>query len=122
MYDVDLKKDDEIQEFIKHPGMTTVVAMSKAFTHGKAKVRSTIPDPNHHLNTLIKDKYSYLKTPRWNGNAMEVGTAGQCVLVGYAKGIEEYRAVDKSAYRPECTGYPCSQHWEERQPEVLNAH
>ena len=37
---------------------------------------------------------------------MEVGTIGTRVLVGYAKGIEEYCAVaDKALYRFECTGY-----------------
>ena len=83
----------------------TVVAMSKAFTHGKEKVRSTIPDPNHHLNTLdVKDKYSYLKTPRWNG--MHGGrTAGTCA----GRLCQRHRRIPccswQSAYRFECTGY-----------------
>jgi hydrogenase large subunit len=37
-------------------------------------------------------KASYLKTPRWKGNAMEVGPLAR-VLVGYASGREDFKAV-----------------------------
>jgi len=44
----------------------------------------------------VDNKYSYLKTPRWKGNAMEVGPLAR-VLVGYARGREEYKeVVDKA--------------------------
>ncbi len=36
--------------------------------------------------------YSWLKTPRWRGNAMEVGPLAR-MLVGYASGREEFKAV-----------------------------
>ncbi len=36
--------------------------------------------------------YSWLKTPRWQGNAMEVGPLAR-MLIGYASGREDYRQV-----------------------------
>ncbi len=93
VYDVDLKKDDEIQEFIKHSWYDYSGGDEQGLHpwKGESKINYTGPKPPfEHLD--VKDKYSYLKTPRWNGNAMEVGPLAR-VLVGYAKGIEEYRAV-----------------------------
>jgi hydrogenase large subunit len=40
----------------------------------------------------VDEKYSYLKTPRWKGNAVEVGPLAR-VLIGYARGREDYKAV-----------------------------
>ena len=37
-----------------------------------------------------KSKYSYIKTPRWKGQAMEVGPLAR-MLVGYASGREEFK-------------------------------
>ena len=39
-----------------------------------------------------KKAYSWLKTPRWKGNAMEVGPLAR-MLVGFASGRDEYKAV-----------------------------
>lgn len=93
VYDVDLKKDDEVQEFIKHSWYEYSGGDDKGLHpwKGESKINYTGPKPPfEHLD--VKDKYSYLKTPRWNGNAMEVGPLAR-VLVGYAKGVEEYKAV-----------------------------
>jgi len=46
--------------------------------------------PYDYLNT--DQQYSWLKTPRWKGNAMEVGPLSR-MLVGYASGREEYKEV-----------------------------
>jgi hydrogenase large subunit len=46
--------------------------------------------PYEHLDET--GAYSWLKTPRWRGHAMEVGPLAR-MLVGYASGREEYKAV-----------------------------
>ncbi|MDP2721510.1 MAG: nickel-dependent hydrogenase large subunit [Bacteroidales bacterium] len=40
----------------------------------------------------VDNKYSWLKTPRWNGHPMEVGPLSR-MLVGYASGKEEFKEV-----------------------------
>ena len=55
--------------------------------------------PNHpieHLN--VEGKYSWLKTPRWKGHAMEVGPLAR-MLVGYASGREEIKEVVDAALK-----------------------
>jgi hydrogenase large subunit len=49
---------------------------------GETNLRYTGPKPPYeHLN--VDEKYSWLKTPRWKGHAMEVGPLAR-MLVGYA--------------------------------------
>ncbi|MCB0667102.1 MAG: nickel-dependent hydrogenase large subunit, partial [Saprospiraceae bacterium] len=50
--------------------------------------------PYDHLN--FDEKYSYLKTPRWKGHAMEVGPLAR-MLVGYARGREDFKEVVDAA-------------------------
>lgn len=67
-----------------------------AYILGKeSKVKYTGPKPPfEHLDTT--QKYSYLKTPRWKGHAMEVGPLSR-ILVGYARGNKEFQeVVDKA--------------------------
>ncbi len=93
VYDVDLRKDDEIQEFINH-SWYEYESGDKTGLHpwkGESKVKYTGPKPPFEfLNT--NEKYSYLKTPRWKGNPVEVGPLAR-MLVGYARGREDFKAV-----------------------------
>lgn len=93
VYDVDLRKDDEIQEFINH-SWYEYEGGDKTGLHpwkGESKVKYTGPKPPFEfLNT--NEKYSYLKTPRWKGNPVEVGPLAR-MLVGYARGREDFKAV-----------------------------
>jgi hydrogenase large subunit len=93
VYDVDLKKEDEVQEFITHSWYEYKEGNDKGLHpwKGESKVKYSGPKPPFdHLNT--DEKYSYLKTPRWKGNAMEVGPLAR-MLVGYARGREDFKAV-----------------------------
>lgn len=91
--EVDLRKDDEIQEFISHSwyeyqgGDNTGLHPWK----GESKVKYSGPKPPFE-QLDVTQKYSYLKTPRWKGQAMEVGPLAR-VLVGYARGREDFKAV-----------------------------
>ncbi|MBL7846029.1 MAG: nickel-dependent hydrogenase large subunit [Cyclobacteriaceae bacterium] len=97
--DVDLRADNEVQEFIAH-SWYEYAGGDDAGLHpwkGETKVKYTGPKPPYdYLN--VEDKYSFLKTPRWKGNAMEVGPLAR-VLVGYARGREEYKEVVDSTLR-----------------------
>jgi hydrogenase large subunit len=91
--EVDLRKDDEIEEFISHSWYEYAGGNDKGLHpwKGESKVKYTGPKPPFD-QLDVTEKYSYLKTPRWKGHAMEVGPLAR-VLVGYARGREEYKAV-----------------------------
>ena len=93
VYDVDLRNDEEVKEYITH-SWYEYEGGDKVGLHpwkGESKVKYSGPmPPFEHLNT--DEKYSYLKTPRWKGNAMEVGPLAR-VLVGYARGREDYQEI-----------------------------
>ena len=97
IHEVDLRKDDEVQEFITQSWYEYKEGDQKGLHpwKGESKVKYSGPKPPfEHLNT--DEKYSYLKTPRWKGHAMEVGPLAR-VLVGYAKGRPEFKeVVDKA--------------------------
>lgn len=97
VYDVDLRNDEEVREYITHSWYEYSAGNDEGLHpwKGETKLNYTGPvPPFEHLD--VSGKYSYLKTPRWKGNAMEVGPLAR-VLVGYARGKEEYKeVVDKA--------------------------
>jgi hydrogenase large subunit len=97
VHEVDLRKDEEVQEFINHSWYEYKGgdAVGLHPWKGESKVKYTGPKPPfEHLDTT--QKYSYLKTPRWKGEAMEVGPLAR-VLVAYAQGNKEVKElVDKT--------------------------
>ena len=93
VYDVDLRKEQEVEEYITHSWYEYKEGNDKGLHpwKGESKVKYSGPKPPfEHLDTT--QKYSYLKTPRWNGHAMEVGPLSR-MLVGYARGREDFKAV-----------------------------
>ncbi|MEO6355835.1 MAG: nickel-dependent hydrogenase large subunit [Ferruginibacter sp.] len=93
VYDVDLRKEEEVQEFITNSWYDYKDGKKKGLHpwKGESKVNYTGPKPPF-ANLDTSKEYSYIKTPRWKGNAMEVGPLAR-VLVGYARGREEFKAV-----------------------------
>lgn len=97
VYEVDLRKDDEVQEYITN-SWYEYKGGNDVGLHpwkGETNIKYSGPKPPfQNLNT--KEKYSYLKTPRWKGHAMEVGPLSR-MLVGYASGRPEFKeVVDKA--------------------------
>ena len=93
VYEVNMREDGEIQEFINN-SWYDYAGGNNIGLHpwkGETDIKYTGPKPPfEHLDT---DKpYSFIKTPRWKGNAMEVGPLAR-VLVGYASGKEEYKEI-----------------------------
>ncbi|MCW9078237.1 MAG: nickel-dependent hydrogenase large subunit [Gammaproteobacteria bacterium] len=91
VHEVDLRADSEIQEFISHSwyeyeeGKDKGLHPWKGETSFDYKGRGGPDTPYKQLN--VEDGYSWLKSPRWKGNAMEVGPLARVLLL-YAKGDE----------------------------------
>ena len=94
--DVDLKAADQVQEWVTHSwykqgdetkGLHPFDGVTEPnFDIGKAKGTRT-----NIQNFDESSKYSWVKSPRWKGNAVEVGPLARYV-VGYARGNEEIKA------------------------------
>ncbi|GAB4316254.1 MAG: nickel-dependent hydrogenase large subunit [Bacteroidales bacterium] len=97
--EVDGRDPDQIKEFIAH-SYYDYSGGDEAGKHpweGETNLNYTGPKPPYdQLN--VEQKYSWLKTPRWKGNPMEVGPLAR-MLVGYASGREEYKEVVEFALR-----------------------
>ncbi|MBM4170430.1 MAG: nickel-dependent hydrogenase large subunit [Ignavibacteria bacterium] len=93
VHEVDGKDIKQIQEYISHSwyeysdGNET----GKHPWDGETKFNYTGPKPPYDFLN-VKEKYSWLKTPRWNGKAMEVGPLAR-VLVAYASGSKEVQEL-----------------------------
>ncbi|MFC2161227.1 nickel-dependent hydrogenase large subunit [Acidobacteriota bacterium] len=91
--EIDGTDPEQIQENVIHSWYNYEGGDEK-FLHpweGETKLNYTGPQPPYdHLN--VEEKYSWLKTPRWKGHAMEVGPLAR-MLVGYASGQEEIREI-----------------------------
>ncbi|MEW6169653.1 MAG: nickel-dependent hydrogenase large subunit [Pseudomonadota bacterium] len=99
VHDVDLNKEDDIQEFIAHSWYDYSGGKQQGLHpyQGETKLHYTGPKPPYeHLDTSAS--YSWLKSPRWRGHAMEVGPLAR-VLMLYAKGHEPTRELAGMALR-----------------------
>lgn len=95
--DVDLRDDVQVQEFIGH-SWYEYQGGDEVGLHpwkGETKVNYTGPKPPYE-NLDTEAKYSFLKTPRWKGSAVEVGPLAR-LLVGYGRGREDFKEVVDSA-------------------------
>ncbi|HPQ99708.1 MAG: nickel-dependent hydrogenase large subunit [Lewinellaceae bacterium] len=93
LQEVDLREDAQVQEFISRSWYEYSGGDSTGLHpwSGETNLNYTGPKPPYeHLD--VDQKYSYLKTPRWRGHAMEVGPLAR-VLVGYARGREDFKEV-----------------------------
>jgi hydrogenase large subunit len=99
VYDVDLRRDEEVEEFITHSWYEYKEGNDKGLHpwKGESKVKYTGPQPPFK-QLEVDQKYSYLKTPRWKGHAMEVGPLAR-ILVGYARGREDFKSVVDKALK-----------------------
>ena len=88
VHDFELDDPNGIQEFISH-SWYDYSGGKEAGLHpwqGETNLNYTGPEPPYsHLD--VDESYSWLKSPRWQGKAMEVGPLAR-VLMLYAKGHE----------------------------------
>jgi hydrogenase large subunit len=99
VYDVDGHDPRQVQESIAHSWYEYSDG-DNAARHpwdGETKLNYTGPKPPYdQLN--VEGKYSWLKTPRWNGHAMEVGPLAR-LLVGYASGRQDIKDLVDGALK-----------------------
>lgn len=93
VHEVDPTDDAEIREFIQRSWYEYSVGDNEGLHpwKGETEIKYTGPKPPYDYLDVDK-KYSFLKTPRWKGHAMEVGPLAR-VLVGYARGREDFKEV-----------------------------
>ena len=99
IHEVRAEDPEQIQEYINNSWYNYSKG-DKIGLHpweGETHLNYTGPKPPYdHLD--FSQKYSWVKTPRWKGNAMEVGPLSR-MLVGYASGRPDYKEVIESALK-----------------------
>ena len=96
VHEVDLRAGAEVQEFVAHSWYNYADGKDQGLHpwDGETKLdyegRGGPKTPYKQLN--IEEGYSWLKSPRWKGKAMEVGPLARVLLL-YAKGDEATRAL-----------------------------
>jgi hydrogenase large subunit len=96
VHEVDGSDAEQVKEFISHSwyNYSDGDDLGKHPWDGETELNYTGPKPPYdQLN--VDGKYSWLKTPRWKGNPMEVGPLAR-MLVGYASGREDIQEVVNS--------------------------
>jgi len=88
---VDGKDPMQVQEYVAHSWYDYAEgdATGKHPWDGETRLRYTGPKPPYE-QLEVEQKYSWMKTPRWKGQAMEVGPLAR-VLVAYASGSAEVK-------------------------------
>ena len=99
IHPIDINNPDEIQEFVSHSYYDYADGKAKGLHpyDGETNLHYTGPKPPFTQLDVEKD-YSWLKSPRWRGNVMEVGPLAR-VLMLYAKGHEPTKALADSALK-----------------------
>ena len=89
IHPIDLNAEGEIQEFVSHAWYDYSVGKEQGLHpyKGETKLDYTGPKPPYdHLD--VDKEYSWMKSPRWKGQAVEVGPLAR-VLMMYASGHEQ---------------------------------
>ena len=93
IHPVDLDSPDEVQEFVAHSWYDYAGGKTTGLHPYDGETTFNYDGPEPPYEQLDVDKsYSWLKSPRWKGNAMEVGPLAR-VLMLYASGHEQTRAL-----------------------------
>lgn len=93
VHPVDANSSEEIQEYIYHSWYKYTQG-DKAGLHpyeGETNLEYTGPQPPYK-NLDVEDKYSWIKTPRWQQKPMEVGPLAR-MIVSYAAGQEPQKST-----------------------------
>jgi hydrogenase large subunit len=93
IHPVDLHAENEIEEYVAHSWYDYSVGKEKGLHpyKGETALHYTGPQPPYE-NLETEKEYSWLKSPRWKGKAMEVGPLAR-VLMLYASGHEQTREL-----------------------------
>lgn len=91
IHDVDLDAMDEVQEHVAHSWYDYADGKQKGLHpyEGETTLNYSGPEPPYE-QLDVENSYSWLKSPRWKGNVMEVGPLAR-VLMLYASGHDQTR-------------------------------
>jgi len=93
VYPVNVKDSQEIKEYIAHSWYDYDGGNTEGIHPWAGETNINYSGPKPPFETLAGfDKYSFLKTPRWKDNPMEVGPLAR-LLVSYASGHEDVKEV-----------------------------
>jgi hydrogenase large subunit len=93
IHEVDMNDPSQIQEYVAHSWYDYDGGKNQGLHpyDGETQLNYTGPPPPYqHLD--VEQSYSWLKSPRWKGNAMEVGPLSR-VLMLYASGNEQAKEL-----------------------------
>ncbi len=99
IHEVDLAAEDQVQEFIAHSWYDYADGKDRGLHpyRGETKLNYTGPKPPFQ-QLPVEQAYSWLKSPRWKGYAMEVGPLAR-VLMLYATGHAQTKELVTSTLR-----------------------
>ncbi|EIJ41968.1 Ni,Fe-hydrogenase I large subunit [Beggiatoa alba B18LD] len=99
IHPVDLNDPEQIQEFVSHAWYDYQSGKDKGLHpyHGETKLHYDGPTPPYKQLDVEKS-YSWLKSPRWRGKAVEVGPLAR-VLMLYATGHAQTKELVDSSLR-----------------------
>ena len=91
IHEVDLDAMEQVQEYVAHSWYDYAGGKTAGLHpyEGQTALNYDGPTPPYE-NLDVEKSYSWLKSPRWNGNVMEVGPLAR-VLMLYASGHEQTR-------------------------------
>lgn len=97
VHEVDLNDDSQIKEYVAHSWYNYKDGKNQGLHPYAGETELAFDGPEPPYQQLNVDKsYSWLKSPRWKGHAMEVGPLAR-VLTLYAKGHEQTRELATKA-------------------------
>ncbi len=93
IHEVDLNADDQVQEYVAHSWYDYAGGKDKGLHpyRGETALNYTGPKPPYQ-QLPVEQAYSWIKSPRWKGKAMEVGPLAR-VLMLYAQGHEQTKVL-----------------------------
>jgi hydrogenase large subunit len=93
IHDVDMNAADEIQEYVSHSWYDYDGGKNEGLHpyDGETNLNYSGPKPPYE-QLDVEQSYSWMKSPRWKGNAMEVGPLAR-VLMLYASGNEQAKEL-----------------------------
>ena len=99
IHPVDLNAEDQIQEFVAHSWYDYSEGKDKGLHPyaGETELNYTGPKPPY-TQLEVDQSYSWMKSPRWKGQAVEVGPLAR-VLVLYATGHEHTKSLVDSSLK-----------------------
>lgn len=95
IHEVDLNASDQIQEYVTHSWYNYSDSKNKGLHpyHGETELNYTGPTPPY-TQLDVEQAYSWLKSPRWKGHAVEVGPLARILMLYANKHAQTQELVD----------------------------